>query len=172
MRGAQWWRDSPKTSSHPDRFYNTGLSLRGRKKRRRRRRRSALRAKATVPRKRRERPTDTSFLGRPWTERESQKPRRPPSTSEEETLSVKKEQLSNRVPLPGKSRDTVSRLSTCQTALGVGRQSPLLTYFKSVARHQALSEGRREPQSTNSARFDSHMPTLHPLEKVFAKFAS
>lgn len=127
MRGAQWWRDSPKTSSYPDRFYNTGLLLRGRERRRgrRRRRRSALRAKATVPRKRRGRPTDTSFLGRPWTERKSQKPRRPPSTSEEELLSVKKEQLSNRVPLPGKNRVTVSRLSTCQTALYVGRQALL-----------------------------------------------
>lgn len=132
-----------------------------------------MRANATVPRKRRERgPPTRVFWGDLGQKGKVKKPRRPPSTSVEETLSVKKEQLSNRVPLPGKKRVTVSRLSTCQTALCVGRRASLKRVLKVCYDPPSFVERSLQPTIHEFSPFSVAHADFTSTSKVSAKFAS
>lgn len=83
-------------------------------------------AQATVPRKKRGPPSRLFFsLGRPWKERESQN--KDNRHNHQEKLSTwRRNSLATRIPLPGKSWDTVSWQCTCLTLLFTTRPTNLL----------------------------------------------
>ena len=107
-------------------------------------------AQATVPRKKRGPPSRLFFsLERPWKERESHN--KDNRHNHQEKLSTwRRNSLATRIPLPGKSWDTVSWQCTCLTLLFTTRptnllQTTLIPHFDSFWSCQSYRACKRSP---------------------------